>query len=284
MPLPHRLSRLHRDRLALELISIPHRSSLSRRAPTSRDDGGLTLKPPRPAPRAAISQATGGSRTPPLSSRDHDQLPALTKNACWVTWLHRETVAAALLRFAAQFGHLSFRFGQRGRRPSHFQELGAALCVGPAPEWMPYRLPLFYETGSGRLDYSWRRAWSKGFIYMKRLRDRTIGLALLVTLGAAGTMARASPGSPTWITDGLTGAQHQEILQGTSPQAVKESPPAGFKAEIGKVVPSSIKLQPMPKQVSEQVPAVKSFDFAMLQDQLLIVDPTSKKVIDIITQ
>jgi hypothetical protein len=93
-----------------------------------------------------------------------------------------------------------------------------------------------------------------------------------------------SPGSPAWITDGLTGVQHQEIRRGTSAQAVEESWPADFKAAIGQIIPDSITLQPMPKQVSDQIPAVKPYDFATLQDQLLIVDPTSKKVIDIITR
>jgi hypothetical protein len=94
----------------------------------------------------------------------------------------------------------------------------------------------------------------------------------------------ASPDSSGWITDGLTSAQHREIWQGTSAQAAKKGPVVSFKAAIGEVVPDSMKLQPMPKQVGDQVPAVKSYDFAMLHDQLLIVDPTSKKVIDIITR
>lgn len=106
-------------------------------------------------------------------------------------------------------------------------------------------------------------------------------LALVASAGvaaaAAGTAGLAAG------TDGLTGAQHQEIWQGVSKQAVKESWPTGFKAMIGEVVPSSIKLQPAPKSVSNQVPAVKSYDFAILGNQVLIVDPSSKKVIDIVT-
>lgn len=117
---------------------------------------------------------------------------------------------------------------------------------------------------------------------MKELRDGIVGLALLVSFGPAG--AAASSEGSAWITDGLTGAQRQEIWHGTSKQAMQESSPAGFQVAIGETVPNSMKPQPMPKEVSDRVPAVKSYDFAILQNQLLIVDPSSMKVIDIITQ
>ncbi len=116
---------------------------------------------------------------------------------------------------------------------------------------------------------------------MKRFRYLLIGL--VVSFGATGALA--SPGGSAWITDGLSVAQRDEIWQGASKQAADESAHlAGFRADIGEAVPASMELKPMPKDVSKQVPAVESYDFAMLQDQLLIVDPGSKKIIDIITK
>lgn len=81
----------------------------------------------------------------------------------------------------------------------------------------------------------------------------------------------------------LTSAQRHELWQGLSKQA-KESTPAGFTAKVGEAVPSSIKLQSLPANLSSQIPALKSYDYAMLQSELLIVDPTSKNIVDIITQ
>jgi hypothetical protein len=116
---------------------------------------------------------------------------------------------------------------------------------------------------------------------MKKFGYLLIGL--LVGFGASGVLA--STGDRAWITDGLTLAQRDEIWQGASRQVADESAlPADFRADIGESVPASMKLQPMPKNVSDQVPAVKPYDFAMLQDQLLIVDPGSRKIIDIITK
>jgi hypothetical protein len=82
----------------------------------------------------------------------------------------------------------------------------------------------------------------------------------------------------------LTSAQRHDLWQGLGKQAAKESTPAGFTAKVGEVVPSSIKLQAVPATLGTQIPAVKSYDYAFLQSGLLIVDPSSKNIIDIITQ
>ena len=49
-------------------------------------------------------------------------------------------------------------------------------------------------------------------------------------------------------------------------------------------MPASIKLQLLPPNLTTQIPAVKSYDYALLQSDLLIIDHTSKKIVDIITQ
>jgi hypothetical protein len=114
---------------------------------------------------------------------------------------------------------------------------------------------------------------------MKAIRIGTIAFALLAGIGSA---SMASPGGSAWITDGLTAAQHQEIWQGISKQVRGENAPGDFKAAVGEAAPNALKLQPMPKDVSDQIPAVKPYDFAMLQNQVLIVNPTSRAIIDII--
>jgi hypothetical protein len=82
----------------------------------------------------------------------------------------------------------------------------------------------------------------------------------------------------------LTATQRHELWQSLSKQAAKESAPAGFTAKVGEAVPSLIKLQSLHSNLSSQIPAVKSYAYALLQDELLIVDPSSKKIVDIITQ
>jgi Protein of unknown function (DUF1236) len=168
----------------------------------------------------------------------------------------------------------------RGRQFSHFlssrlslrllDDLRAARTIVTDISWnRPASGAILLQEGAERRT-----------ITMKALvRNGTILLALLAGIGAAGAASVRSAG-----LDGLTDAQRQEIWQGVSKQATNESLPAGSKAAVGETAPGSIKIEPLPNDVSAAVPVVKSYDFAMAQGQVLIVDPSSKRIVDILSQ
>ena len=110
------------------------------------------------------------------------------------------------------------------------------------------------------------------------------GLAALALIASAGIATAAGTTATSSDRLNLSNTQRHEIWQSLSKQAAKENAPAGFKAMVGETAPGSIKLQPLPGDVSSRVPAVKSYDYAMLQNQVLIVDPSSKKIVDIVSQ
>lgn len=80
----------------------------------------------------------------------------------------------------------------------------------------------------------------------------------------------------------LTPSQRAELWQNLSTQP-KGTPPVGFAPKVGEALPSAIGIKPLPSNVTNQVPALKQDEYAMLQNQLLIVDPSSTKIVDIIT-
>jgi Protein of unknown function (DUF1236) len=81
----------------------------------------------------------------------------------------------------------------------------------------------------------------------------------------------------------LTVAQRAEIWQqlGDKPS---EKAPSGFMPQVGAALPSSMPLQTLPHKVGNAVPAVKPYKYAMLHSQLLIVDPSTKKIVAIISE
>ena len=81
----------------------------------------------------------------------------------------------------------------------------------------------------------------------------------------------------------LTTAQRAEIWQRLGNQQATNAPP-GFQPKVGAAVPASVQLKTLPSSVSNQVPQVQSYDYAMVQSQLLIVDPATKKIVSIITE
>lgn len=80
----------------------------------------------------------------------------------------------------------------------------------------------------------------------------------------------------------LTVAQRAEIWRHLGNQATENAP--GFEPKIGEPVPTRLHLKSLPRNVSSQVPAVQPYEYAMLHSQLLIVDPSTKKIVAIITE
>jgi hypothetical protein len=81
----------------------------------------------------------------------------------------------------------------------------------------------------------------------------------------------------------LTHSQERTAWRDIHKQASRQSAPSGFTASIGATVPNGISLQSMPAKVAARVTSLKPYDYALLPDKLLIVNPTDKKVVDVIT-
>jgi hypothetical protein len=113
---------------------------------------------------------------------------------------------------------------------------------------------------------------------------RTTAAAFTLLLASVSFVAAAESGSMASNDRlNLTGTQEHTIVQSINKQNVKkEVAPSGFKAAVGQALPTSIPLHSLPSDATSQVPAVKSYDYAMLQGQLLIVNPKDRKIVDII--
>ena len=53
---------------------------------------------------------------------------------------------------------------------------------------------------------------------------------------------------------------------------------ASIPTQVGQTVPSGIPLQPMPVEVANKVPQIKSHSFVVKDDHVVIVDPKDNKV------
>jgi hypothetical protein len=108
--------------------------------------------------------------------------------------------------------------------------------------------------------------------------------ALLLLLASTGFSAAAdSSGMAPNDRLTLSGAQELAILQSISRQGIKsETGPSGFAAEIGQPVPKSITLHKLPSKAVRQVPTVQAYNYARLQNDLLIVNPRDKIAVDVI--
>jgi hypothetical protein len=80
----------------------------------------------------------------------------------------------------------------------------------------------------------------------------------------------------------LTRSQQRTAWKDISKQANSQSAPSNFSASVGATVPGDISIQSVPAKVASRVSSLKPYDYALLPDELLIVNPNDKKVVNVI--
>jgi hypothetical protein len=81
----------------------------------------------------------------------------------------------------------------------------------------------------------------------------------------------------------LTGAQEQLLSQRIG-RNTSSTTPSGLIAAVGATLPASVALHPLPATVTRQIPAVRPYKYTMLGQTLLIINPTDRVIVDVITQ
>lgn len=82
----------------------------------------------------------------------------------------------------------------------------------------------------------------------------------------------------------LTDAQKQTIFISVTNQNFKNEAPPNFQPVVGAVVPENIALEEMPKTITQLAPDTKSFRVARVVNQVVIVDPQTRRVIEVIAK
>jgi hypothetical protein len=79
----------------------------------------------------------------------------------------------------------------------------------------------------------------------------------------------------------LTPPQQQSVHQGLAGQP-NDSAPTGYQGQVGAKVPDSMTAHPMPNNVASDVPATRNLLFVKLPDRVLLIDPDSKAIAEIL--
>ena len=116
-------------------------------------------------------------------------------------------------------------------------------------------------------------------------------LAGLLLAGPATAVANAAPAMEIPPPQAkpplqLSEAQPQQVLQAVTAKNTDDKLPADFKPANGAKVPSQKKLplHPLPRPLVYQVPVLKQYYYAKLPSNVLIVDPMTRKVVDVIAR
>jgi hypothetical protein len=112
-----------------------------------------------------------------------------------------------------------------------------------------------------------------------------ISVASAASMSKSTTTGFASPMSTPSDRLSLTSSQQKMAWKDISGQAVKETAPAKFIVKVGAAVPKELGTKPVPVSTANKVPALRTFQYALLDsNKLLIINPTDHKVAEIIKQ
>ena len=103
----------------------------------------------------------------------------------------------------------------------------------------------------------------------------------LLTVAVTAQTPRLDSGALTHLD--FTTAQKQTVYQSIAKTQKNNAAPVGFRAAVGTLVPSSVDLAPVPATIAELIPQTKGLEAALVEGEVILVDPQGKKVIAVIT-
>ncbi len=108
---------------------------------------------------------------------------------------------------------------------------------------------------------------------------RNLPVLLAAALFAHPAAAQNQPKDPL----GLTETQRQMAAWSLAGIARIQPLPQGFEPKIGARIPEQLELQPIPRTVTDEAPAIRNHQYVMLRNKdLLLVNPGDKTIADIL--
>jgi hypothetical protein len=116
-------------------------------------------------------------------------------------------------------------------------------------------------------------------IMRQKLHAGTLALALFGSGGfAAAQNAPASTGGQEKLN--LSQSQERAVTQGLADEPSQSIP--GYEGQVGSKPPDSLTQRQLPNDVTAQMPETKSYLFIKLPDRILLIDPDTKTVAEIV--
>ena len=82
----------------------------------------------------------------------------------------------------------------------------------------------------------------------------------------------------------LSPAQRQIIYQSVSHTLKNQAAPTGFRVSVGAILPVGVASERPPRALVTMIPGVASFDVAMIDKQVVVLDAQTRQVAAVITE
>lgn len=83
----------------------------------------------------------------------------------------------------------------------------------------------------------------------------------------------------------LTDAQKRTLWQRIGEDAEEQDKPASFIGNVGEIVPNGFATKEMPQQVTDEVPVVRNYRYAVIDDdKIVLVNPSTNRVAGVVRE
>ena len=129
---------------------------------------------------------------------------------------------------------------------------------------------------------------------MRERSSTTIIVMLVLCAGLVGGLsaaAQSTPPGPPGTDTGVSGAIEQKLILSQAQRTAiydqvskdkSKVAPKDFSPVIGTDVPPMIELYTLPDDAVAGVPAAKLYKYTMVENKVVLVDPTKMRVVDVI--
>jgi hypothetical protein len=111
---------------------------------------------------------------------------------------------------------------------------------------------------------------------MRTPRASTLAIAVLGSVSFA--TAQNAPGDIEKLN--LNQSKERQVTQGLNREQPQSA--AGYQGQVGSKPPASLSTKPMPDDVADQVPETKRYLFIKLPDRIVLIDPETNMVAEIV--
>ena len=101
--------------------------------------------------------------------------------------------------------------------------------------------------------------------------------------GAELTTGRAAAESGAGGTMKLDQRQSADFRSRLGPRGEAASLPSDFSARVGVALPKSVRLLELPPEIFVEYPQFRGYDYIVFGDEILIIDPRTREIVDVIS-
>jgi hypothetical protein len=91
-----------------------------------------------------------------------------------------------------------------------------------------------------------------------------------------------SPNVPPAQAPALTAAQKAAIFSSVTLDKSKINRRENFQVAVGDAIPPTVDLHPLPAGALAEAPAARPYRYTVVADQVVLVDPTTMRIVDVI--